>query len=167
TMRNSTLLLIFLCLYTLAFAQPEVRIVTAGSAMTEIVCALGDCDKIVATDRTSLYPAQVQSLPSIGYRSGISAEGIIAMKPALFIVEKMYVEEAVVKQIQSAGIKVLEIPRAYDLKGTKELIRAISKQLNKASQGDQLIAKIESQLAEANVIIKKAKTSPKVLCIYN
>jgi iron complex transport system substrate-binding protein len=35
------------------------------------------------------------------------------------------------------------------------------------SQGEQIIAKIESQLAEASIIVKKAKTSPKVLCIYN
>jgi iron complex transport system substrate-binding protein len=157
-------LFIFLCVQ--AFAQPD-RIITAGSAMTETVCALGDCDKIVATDRTSLYPAQVQQLPSVGYRQGINAEGIIALKPTMLIVEKMYVEEAVVQQIRSTGIKVLEIPRAYDLAGTKELIRAIAKQLNKKSQGEQVIAKIEGQLAEANAIVKKSKTAPKVLCIYN
>ncbi|HZY78485.1 MAG TPA: ABC transporter substrate-binding protein, partial [Cyclobacteriaceae bacterium] len=152
----------------------DVRIITAGSAMTETVCALGDCAKIVATDKTSLYPTEVTKLPSIGYRSGINAEGIIALKPTLFIVEKMYVEDAVVKQIASAGVKVVEIPRAYDLAGTKELIRTISRSLNKTSQGDQLIAKMESQLAEASAIVKKGKSNPayrqagpKVLCIYN
>jgi iron complex transport system substrate-binding protein len=165
-MRKYGFLFIFLC-FALVSAAQDVRIVTAGSAMTETVCALGDCDKIVATDRTSLYPQQVQSLPSIGYRTSISAEGIIALKPTLFIVEKMYVDDAVVKQIQSTGIKVIEIPRAYDLNGTKDLIKTIAKQLNKTSQGEQVIAKMESKLAEANAIVKKAKTKPKVLCIYN
>jgi iron complex transport system substrate-binding protein len=169
-MRKFGSLLTFL-LYSLlagvAFAQSGVRIITAGSAMTETVCALGDCDKIVATDRTSLYPAQIQSLPSIGYRSGINAEGIIALRPTLFIAEKLYVEDAVVQQIRSTGIKVVEIPRAYDLNGTKELIRTIAKQLNKTSQAEQLIAKIESQLAEASAIVKKTKVRPIVLCIYN
>jgi iron complex transport system substrate-binding protein len=147
--------------------------VTAGSAMTETVCALGDCGKIVATDKTSLYPENVQSLPSIGYRSSISAEGIIALKPTLFIVEKDYVEDAVIKQIRSTGTKVVAIARAYDLNGSKELIRTIAKELNKKSQGEQIIAKIESQLAEANAIARKARTStsgqasPRVLCIYN
>jgi len=168
----SFLFIIFIS--NLVFGQSEVRIVTAGSAMTETVCALGDCNKIVATDRTSLYPGQVQSLPSIGYRSSISAEGIIALKPTLFIVEKDYVEDAVIKQIQSTGTKVVAIARAYDLNGSKELIRTIAKELNKKSQGEQILAKIESQLAEANAIVKKAKSSlpagqasPKVLCIYN
>lgn len=165
-MRNGCLLLILLIFNLRALAQ-EVRIITAGSAMTETVCALGDCDKIVATDRTSLYPEKVQSLPSIGYRSTISAEGIIALKPTILIVEKDYVEDAVVKQIQSTGIKVVAIARSYDLSGTKDLIRSIAKELNKKSQGEQIIAKIESQLAEANAIVKRSKSSPKVLCIYN
>ncbi|MEJ0033186.1 MAG: ABC transporter substrate-binding protein [Bacteroidota bacterium] len=151
---------------TAVFAQTE-RIITAGSAMTETVCALGLSDKIVATDRTSLYPAEMQKLPSIGYRTGISAEGIIALRPSLFIVEKGYVEESVVNQIKSTGIKIVEVPRAYDLAGTKNLIRAIASELNKKSQGEEIIKKIDSQLAEVNAIVKKAKSSPKVLCIYN
>jgi iron complex transport system substrate-binding protein len=166
-MRQAWFSVVFLLATAVAFAQLEVRVVTAGSAMTETVCALGLCDKIVATDRTSLYPQPVQKLPSIGYRSGINAEGIIALKPTIFIVEKLYVEDAVVKQIQSTGIKVIEVARAYDLPGTKNLIKTIAKELNKIAQGDQIIAKIESQLAETNAIVKKAKFSPKVLCIYN
>ena len=176
-MRKPSFLLIFLSFSAFCFAQSDLRVITAGSAMTETVCALGLCDKIVATDRTSLYPAEVQALPSIGYRTGINAEGIIALKPSLFIVEKGYVEETVVNQIRSTGVKVVEIARAYDLSGTKDLIRNISKELGKTSQGDQIIARIESQLAEANALIKKARSSsashaygqagPKVLCIYN
>lgn len=165
-MRNAGFSFIFLISAAGCFGQ-GLRIVTAGSAMTETVCALGDCEKIVATDRTSLYPAQVQSLPSIGYRTGISAEGIVALKPTLFIVEKDYVEGAVVKQIQSTGIKVVEVPRAYDLNGTKTLIRTIAKELNRSSQGDQVIRAIETKIAEANAIVKKAESIPKVLCIYN
>jgi iron complex transport system substrate-binding protein len=165
-MQKALFSILFLCFFTAGFAQ-DIRIITAGSAVTETVCALGDCSKIVATDRTSLYPAEVTKLPSIGYRSGINAEGIIALKPTLFIVEKMYVDAAVVQQIKSTGTTVLEIPRAYELTGTKELIRTIAKALNKTSQGEQVIAKIESQIAEASVIVKKARNSPKVLCIYN
>jgi iron complex transport system substrate-binding protein len=165
-MKKSLLAIIFSSIISLSFGQ-DVRIITAGSAMTETVCALGDCGKIVATDKTSLYPGEVTKLPSIGYRSAIHAEGIIALRPTLFIVEKMYVDDVVVQQIQSAGIKVVEIPRAYDLPGTQELIRTIAKTLNKTPQGEQIIAKIESQLAEATAVVKKAKTSPKVLCIYN
>lgn len=165
-MRKSLFTIIFLSLFQLSFGQ--ARIITAGSVMTETVCALGDCSKIVATDRTSLYPAEMQSLPSIGYRTGVNAEGIIALRPTLFIVEKEYVDGTVVQQVRSTGIKVIEIERSYSIDGTKELIRTIAKELGKVKEGEQLIKTIEGQLAEANAIVKNAKSgSPKVLCIYN
>src|SRR5690348_15282780 len=93
----------------IAVAQKEIRIVTAGSAMTETVCALGDCNKIIASDRTSLYPPQIQSLPSIGYRSNISGEGVISLKPNLVIAEAGYVDDAALQQIRSAGIRIVVI----------------------------------------------------------
>jgi iron complex transport system substrate-binding protein len=161
-----TFLLIFSCVIQ-GFSQNEQRIITAGSAMTETICALGLCDKIIASDRTSLYPAKIQELPSIGYRTNISAEGIISLKPTLVIAEEFYVEETVLAQIRAAGIKLISIPRSYSLDGTKNLIREISLAVNKKKEGEVLITKIQAQIAEANAIIKKSKVTPKVLCIYN
>jgi len=163
-MGKQALILLFVFISTISFCQ---RIITAGSAMTETVCALGDCSKIIASDRTSLYPAEIQKLPSIGYRSSISAEGIISLQPSLVIAEKDYVEPTVLTQIQSAGIQVIIIERVYTIDGTKSLIRQIASELNKKAEGEKLINKIESQLAEANAIIKKSKIIPKVLCVYN
>ncbi len=144
-----------------------VRIVTAGSALTETVCALGDCDKLVATDKTSLYPEEVKLLPSIGYRSGINAEGIIAMKPTIFFVEKGYVDDAVVKQIRSTGMSVVEVARAYDVAGTRDLIRTVAQSLKRSREGEELIQKMERQLSEAVAIANRASEQPRVLCIYN
>jgi iron complex transport system substrate-binding protein len=135
--------------------------------MTETVCALGDCNKIVASDRTSLYPPEIKSLPSIGYRSGISSEGIISLKPTLVIAEKGYVEDAVLAQIRSTGVKIIVVQRAYSLEGTKNLIREIANTLNRKREGEELITRIESQLAEAATIVRKSKMTPRVLCVYN
>lgn len=157
--------LIIIGIAQLAMAQP--RIITAGSALTETICALGDSDKIVATDRTSLYPADMQKLPSIGYRSSISAEGIISQKPTILIAEKDYVESAVLTQVQTTGIKVIIIDRQYSLDGTKSMIRQLADAINRKQEGEKLIKKIETDLAEANAIIKKSKSTPRVLCVYN
>jgi iron complex transport system substrate-binding protein len=149
------------------FSVQGQRIITAGSAITETVCALGDCSKIIASDRTSLYPAEIQKLPSIGYRTGISAEGIISLKPTLFIVEADYVKPEVIEQIQSAGITVVAIDRKFSFEGTKELIQKIAATLNKQEEGKKLISKIESELAEAKKIVSQSNTSPRVLCVFN
>ncbi|HEY5822719.1 MAG TPA: ABC transporter substrate-binding protein [Cyclobacteriaceae bacterium] len=163
-MIKQVLTLLFALIVLGSFGQ---KIITAGSAMTETVCALGDCNKIIASDRTSLYPAEIQKLPSIGYRTSISAEGIISLQPSLVIAEKDYVEPAVLEQIKSTGIKLLIVERVYTIDGTKNMIRQIATELNKKAEGEKLIAKIESQLAEANAIVKKSKVTPKVLCVYN
>ena len=46
-------------------ATPQ-RIVSLLPAITEMVCELGGCDRLVGVDRHSNYPAQVQSLPRLG-----------------------------------------------------------------------------------------------------
>src|SRR5437870_4453333 len=166
-MHFALFLLLTLASFSVIQAQQEVRIVTAGSAMTETVCSLGDCARIVASDRTSLYPAHIQSLPSIGYRNNISAEGIISLRPTLVIAEGAYVDDAVLQQIRSAGIKAIIIERSYDVEGTRRLIRTIGEVLSRQSNAEELITKIEGELAEAALIVKKSKLTPKVLCIYN
>lgn len=148
-----------------AFAQQ--RIITAGSAITETVCALGDCDKIVASDKTSLYPEAIQTLPSIGYRNSISAEGIISLKPTLIIAEQDYVKEEVLAQLSASGIKLLIINRTYTIEETKKLITQIAAALNREAEGKKVIARIDTDLAEAKVLLKKASSTPKVLCVYN
>ncbi len=166
-MKKAVLSLFILVFGLSGYSQTPTRIITAGSAMTETVCALGDCNKIIASDRTSLYPSEIQKLPSIGYRSSINAEGVISLQPTLFIAEKDYVESTVLTQIKSTGVNVLIIERVYTLEGTIDLIRQIAKVLNKIPAGETLIKKIESELAEAKAIIKKSNMTPRVLCVFN
>jgi iron complex transport system substrate-binding protein len=166
-MKRFPILLLFICILSYTNIVYAQRIITAGSALTETVCALGDCDKIIASDRTSLYPAHIQQLPSIGYRGGINAEGILSLKPTLVIAEKDYVEDAVLQQLTASGIKLVIIDRKYTFNDTKKFIVQIATALNRDAEGKKLIAKIEGERAEANDMLKKTTSAPKVLSIYN
>ena len=166
-MKRVSVLLLFICILSYSNILHAQRIITAGSALTETVCALGDCDKIIASDRTSLYPAHIQQLPSIGYRGGINAEGILSLKPTLVIAEKDYVEDAVLQQLTASGVKLLIIDRKYTFNDTKKFIAQIATALNRDAEGKKLIAKIEGELAEANTMLKKTTSVPKVLSVYN
>lgn len=156
-----------ICLPLYFNTNAQQRIITAGSVITETVCALGDCAKIIASDRTSLYPESIQQLPSIGYRTGISAEGILSLKPTLIIVEKEYVEESVLQQLSSSGITLLVVDRKLNFNDTKKLITQIAVALNRQEEGKKLIAKNETELAEAKKMLQKAVSKPKVLAVYN
>ncbi|HET9054279.1 MAG TPA: ABC transporter substrate-binding protein [Cyclobacteriaceae bacterium] len=151
--------------FSAAFGQQ--RIITAGSAITETVCALGDCDKIVASDKTSTFPESIQNLPSIGYRNGIHAEGIISLKPTLIIAEKDYVKDEVLAQLSSSGIRILIINRKLNVNDTKKFIAQIAAALNRQAEGKKLIASIDADIAKANALLKKTTSKPKVLAIYN
>jgi iron complex transport system substrate-binding protein len=145
----------------------QERIITAGSALIETVCALGDCDKIIASDRTSLYPPQIQSLPSIGYRSSINAEGIISLKPTLIIAEKEYVEDAVLSQLSSTNIKLVIVDRQNNVVDTKAFIAQIATALHREEEGQKLIQHLEEEFVAAKALLENVSSKPRILCIYN
>lgn len=166
-MTQRFIFLILIVPTVLGYGKSNRRIITAGSAITEIVCALGDCDKIVASDRTSLYPAHIQQLPSIGYRAGISAEGILSLKPTMVIAEKDYVDDAVLRQLSSAGIKLVVVDERFSFEDTKKAIAQIASVLGREKEGRELIAANEEKLAEAEALISQVSHQPQVLCIFN
>lgn len=164
-MLKNLLIILFIGFFSKTNAQ--LRIITAGSAITETVCVLGDCDKIIASDKTSLYPANIQQLPSIGYRTSISAEGIISLKPNLVIAEKNYVDDAVLKQLSSTGIRLVIIDRKLSPVDTRKLIEQIGIALNRQTEAQKLISAIDAELAEVVSLLKKVKSKPTVLCVFN
>ncbi len=46
--------------------QAPLRIVSLLPSLTETVCALDQCHRLVGVDRYSNYPASVQKLPKVG-----------------------------------------------------------------------------------------------------
>ncbi|MGY5848745.1 heme/hemin ABC transporter substrate-binding protein [Salegentibacter sp. HM20] len=159
-------LLIYIMFLAAHSINAQQRIVTAGSSSSEIVCALGMCENIVATDRTSIYPEMLQALPSIGYRSGISAEGIISQRPDLVIFENGYVKDDVISQLRSTGIKTLVVEQNGTLKNTETTINAISEALDEKEKGKKLIRQIKSDLEEVKKKVAATSKRPRVLCVY-
>ncbi|MBX2956217.1 MAG: ABC transporter substrate-binding protein [Cyclobacteriaceae bacterium] len=145
----------------------QKRIITAGSSSTEYVCALGHCDNIVAVDRTSVFPEKMQSLPSIGYRTGINAEGILSLQPDLVIFEEEYVKTEVIDQVRSTGIRTVVVKHNdKSFEDTKARIRLIAAALNKKKEGEDLIKKIEADFASLKKKVEATKSRPTVLCVY-
>ncbi|MEM1135711.1 MAG: ABC transporter substrate-binding protein, partial [Bacteroidota bacterium] len=109
---------------------------------------------------------KLQSLPSIGYRSSISAEGIIAMNPDLIIIEKEYVKEELIEQLQATKIKAVIVEQKRSFESTKARIRIIAKELKREKEGEVMIENISKGLSKIEQKIKAVKERPKVLCVY-
>ncbi|MFD1011138.1 heme/hemin ABC transporter substrate-binding protein [Shinella fusca] len=90
------------------------KLVTIGGAVTEIVYALGEGDRLVARDSTSMYPEEALKLPDVGYMRALSPEGVIAVNPtAILAVEGSGPTDALAV-LKTAGIPFETVPEGYD-----------------------------------------------------
>ncbi|NUP87346.1 MAG: ABC transporter substrate-binding protein, partial [Burkholderiaceae bacterium] len=63
------------------FEHTPQRIVSMLPSLTESVCALGACARLVGVDRYSDWPASVERLPRLGGLDDALVEAIVALKP--------------------------------------------------------------------------------------
>jgi len=66
-------------------AAPAQRIVSLLPSLTETVCALGACDRLVGVDRYSNFPESMRRLPQLGGGLDPNIESIVALKPDLVL----------------------------------------------------------------------------------
>lgn len=66
-------------------ALAQQRIITVAPSLTESVCALGYCERIVGTDRHSTGPGPVADVPKVGGLADASIEQIVALRPDLVL----------------------------------------------------------------------------------
>lgn len=108
---------------TVSLPKPPQRIVTLLPSLTESVCALGACDRLVGIDRYSNSPASVRALPQVGGGLDPNVEAIVALRPDVVLLAK---SSRVTQRLEALGIKVAvlepknhaDVKRVLDALGT-------------------------------------------------
>jgi iron complex transport system substrate-binding protein len=96
---------------TLTFAQAPQRIVSLLPSLTESVCELGRCQRLVGVDRYSNFPASVQKLPQLGGGLDPNIEMIVALKPDVVL---LATSSRAADRLQALGLKVVALePRSH------------------------------------------------------
>ncbi len=105
-------------------AQAPQRIVSVLPSLTEMVCDLGQCQRLVGVDRYSNYPAQVRSLPKVGGGLDPNIESIVALRPDLVL---LATSSPAAQRLQSLGIPVMALePKNHaDVLRVLELLGAV------------------------------------------
>jgi iron complex transport system substrate-binding protein len=67
--------------HTQRWALAPQRIISLTPALTETVCALGGCARVVGVDRHSNFPESVQRLPQLGGLGDTPIERIVQLRP--------------------------------------------------------------------------------------
>jgi len=88
------------------FAQPPQRVVSLLPSLTETVCELGQCARLVGVDRYSDYPASVQKLPQLGGGIDPNIEAIVALRPDVVLMANT---PRSAELLQSLGLKVVAL----------------------------------------------------------
>jgi iron complex transport system substrate-binding protein len=138
--------LVPLALLALAFgagaARAADRIITIGSDVTEIAFALGHGADIVAADDTSTWPAAAARLPRLGYLRQLAPEPILAQRPTLILASAGAGPEAVLRQVERAGVRVVLVPDEASAAGVAAKVRTIGTALGKPAEAEELAATI-------------------------
>ena len=138
------------------------RLIVMGGPITEIVFALGARESIVGSDRTSLYPAEAQKLPSVGVYRALSAEGVLSLNPSKVISGSGIGPAAAVKQLQASGIPLVIVENPRSEKTLFDAIDKLGKEVAREKEARELTQKIRGQFAEVRQLMN-GRPKPRVV----
>jgi iron complex transport system substrate-binding protein len=91
--------------------QVPQRIVSLLPSLTETVCALGQCQRLVGVDRYSNWPESVAKLPRLGGGIDPQIESVVALAPDLVL---MATSARGADRLRALGLKVLSLePKSH------------------------------------------------------
>ncbi|WP_409072489.1 ABC transporter substrate-binding protein, partial [Methylibium sp. T29-B] len=129
---------------TLTLPVPPQRIVTLLPSLTESVCALGGCARLVGTDRFSNWPAGVGTLPKLGGLEDAQIEAIVALKPDVVL---LALSDRVIERLEALGLKLVVL-EARDHAGVQRALHAVARLLGTPAAAAPVWSTIERQLAD-------------------
>lgn len=124
--------------------QSPQRIVSLLPSLTETVCELGQCHRLVGVDRYSNHPASVRSLPKAGGGIDPNIEAIVALRPDVVL---MATSSRGVQRLEALGLKVL----AMEPKSSTDAQRVMGKlgQLLEVPDADRIWRAIDAGVSAA------------------
>jgi iron complex transport system substrate-binding protein len=142
------------------------NVATLGGVFTETAYALGAQDQVGAVDDSSFYPPQaLLDKPSLGYYRFLSAEPVLAQVPTLIIGDEETGPPDVVAQLRDAGVPVLLLPDHDDIEAARALITTLGSIFDRDDAASQLLAELDSDVAQAETLVAQATDSPRVLFV--
>lgn len=143
------------------------RVLSIGGSITEIVYLLGEEDRLVAVDSTSLYPAEARALPDVGYLRRLSVEPILALAPDLILAEGDAGPEAVIEQLEASGIALTKTEHTTDVAGVGRKIRTVADALGRSEDGARLADEITARASALSEAARRRPDPPRVLFLLS
>lgn len=131
---------------TVAAVPQAQRIVAVGGSITEIIYALGEEDRLVARDSTSIHPQAALALPDVGYIRALSPENVLALGPDAIVALAGSGPPEAVDVLKKASVPYVEVPDGYDRAGILRKIEMVGDAIGEGAKADALAAKVGAEL---------------------
>jgi iron complex transport system substrate-binding protein len=142
----------------LHLAGPAQRIVSLLPSLTETVCALGACKRLVGVDRYSNWPASVKLLPQLGGLEDTQIERLVALKPDLVLAVGA---ARAIDRLQALGITVMALePQSLD--DTQRVLDKVAQALGDRAAGLTAWQRIDARITAAAARVPPALRGKKV-----
>ncbi|ELA7920263.1 hemin ABC transporter substrate-binding protein [Vibrio alginolyticus] len=125
------------------------RVVSAGSAVTELLLELDAKDSLVAIDVTSQLLKGME-LPKVGYHRRLSAEGLLALRPTKVIGSDEMGPKTTLSQLKSAGVDVEIVNTDANVEGLYQRIDQIANLMDRKAQAESLKQDVQAQVQALN-----------------
>lgn len=98
--------------HTITLAHPPQRIITLLPSLSESLCALGACDRLVATDRYADWPERVRALPKVGGIDDTPLETVLRLHPDVVLAAQ---SSRAISRLEELGVTVIALePKTFD-----------------------------------------------------
>ncbi len=124
-----------------------MRIVSHTCSNTEIVCALGAGDALVAVDADSDHPADVvAALPKLGRDLELDIDAVAALRPDL-VLSSLTVpgHERIVEALRALGVPMY-VADPTSLAGVYADIRAIGARIGRRAEAEALVRRMDAAM---------------------
>jgi len=137
--------------------RPPQRIVSLMPSLTETVCALGACGRLVGVDDYSNWPAAVNALPHVGGMEDARVEAIVALRPDLVLAPS---SSRALPRLQALGLTVLVLePRT--LRDVRRVLQALGPVLG-AGDPEEVWLRINRDVQQAALRLPAGRRGARV-----
>ncbi|OAN17696.1 hemin receptor [Photobacterium jeanii] len=138
------------------------RIISAGSAITELINAMGAQNQVVAVDATSRSMVS-NDIPKLGYHRALSAESLIALTPTRILGSEEMGPKTTLDMVKQAGIEIDIVNSGETVTDLLKRIDTISRITGKESEAVNLKQKVNQQVANIKANNQSVKQPIRVL----
>ncbi|MEY4764347.1 MAG: hypothetical protein RI907_1020 [Pseudomonadota bacterium] len=125
--------------------EAPARIVSLLPSLTETLCDMGGCPRLVGVDRYSNFPAAVQALPHLGGLEDVSVERVVALKPDVVVASP---SSRVIDRLEALGLAVVVLdPRTQT--DVERVALKLGQLMGQPDAGPRMWRRLQAQIGAA------------------